>query len=113
MSLVFCVSNVKCCSLRLLASQHFGLAVFEGTPALDIGVVVFLDRGVAERVVGLAGLSEQDQRCGVRRRSRECEVEDEWVGARRKLTAALTVIQMTTPASHRRRRLRAPRWSAA
>lgn len=98
---MFCVSNVKCCSLRLLASQHFGLAVLEGTPGLDIGAVVFLDRGVAERVaLGLAGLSEQDQRCGVRRRGRECDVEDEWVGARRKLTAALTVIQMTTPASH-------------
>ena len=44
--------------------------------------MVFLDGGVAELVAfGLAGLSEQDQRCGVGRLGRECEVEqDEWLG---------------------------------
>ncbi len=54
------------------------MAVLEGTLALDIGIVVFLDSGIAELVaLGLAGLSEQDQRCGVGRLGRECEVEED------------------------------------
>ena len=60
------------------APQYLGLTGFEVALALDVGVVVLLDGGIAELVaVGLAGLGEEDQRRRVGRLGREREVQQD------------------------------------
>jgi hypothetical protein len=81
------------------AAHNFGLAGFEVAFALDLGVVVFLDGGVAELdAFGLAGLGQQDEWCSVGRLGGERQVEqDERVRSHWKLNAApLAAIQRTT-----------------